>query len=111
MPTLAEAQALAAHYYQSRRFAEADAVALQILRSFPADAPTVHLLGLIALEKNQLDQALRFIQQSLALTPDNALFHSNLANVYVRLGQTKAAIESCEQSLRLQKDNPLAHVT
>ena len=61
-------------------------------------------LALACFNRRQLDQAITYYQQALALQPTASDIHTNLGNVYQDLGQAEAAIASYQKALALKPD-------
>ena len=68
--------ALAVRHHQQGRLADAEALYRQILAIDPNHADSLHLLGLIAHRKGNLNLALELIEQSLSLHAGNAAAES-----------------------------------
>ncbi|MBD2096641.1 tetratricopeptide repeat protein [Trichocoleus sp. FACHB-591] len=66
-------------------------------------------LALACFNRRQLDQAITYYQQALALQPTAPDIHTNLGNVYQDLGQAEAAIASYQKALTLKPDSAEAH--
>jgi tetratricopeptide (TPR) repeat protein len=75
-------------------------------RSVPANDPryadALQLLGVIAQQRGDYARAVDLIGRAIALRPDNADFHSNLAEAHRNLGQLLPAEQSCREALRIQ---------
>jgi len=80
--------------------------ALQIDPNHPV---ALHLLGLVAHQVGQNDQAVEWMQQALAIKPDYAEAHSNLSLVFQALGRPKDAVGCCRTALRLVPEYAEAH--
>lgn len=75
-----------------------------ILTHNPNHADAAHLLGVVALQQGDGQQAVAFINRALALRPGEANFHANLAEAYRALGLLDRAIGCCRLALRLRPD-------
>jgi len=80
-----------------------------VLRIDPNHPVALHLLGLVAHQLGQNDQAVEWIEQALAIKPDYAEAHSNLSLVFQALGHPKDAVGCCRAALRLVPDYVEAH--
>jgi len=109
MATIAEALAVALQYHQAGNLAQAEQLYRQILQANPAEGNALHLLGMLAHQVGQPDKALALIGQAVAVLPQVAEFHSNLAGVYLALGRWDEAIGCYGQALRLRPDLPELH--
>jgi tetratricopeptide (TPR) repeat protein len=57
-----------------------------------------------AVNKKQLDQAIGFYRQIIAIDPENAIAYHDLGVLLYKKGQSDEAIANFEETLRLQKD-------
>ena len=67
-------------------------------------------LGVVQLEKGNLDNAIDDYRQSLQLHPEYPEALYNLGSALLQKGETDKAIELCEEALRLQPTDVDAHV-
>ena len=74
----------------------------------PDHAPTLHLLGVLAIQRGQPRQAIDLIAKAIALEPSAAPFHANLAEAYRLMGQLDRADACCRTALRLEPRYPEA---
>jgi tetratricopeptide (TPR) repeat protein len=81
-------------------------------RSIPPDDPkypdSVQLLGVIAQQRGDHVRAVELIGSAIAMRPNQAEFHSNLAEAHRALGQLAAAEACCAEALRLKPNHPEA---
>ena len=75
---------------------------LAILENEPHHAECIHLLGVIAMQKNQSAVAVDLIEQAIALRPQESAYHFNLANALVALNNYESAIVSFSDALQLR---------
>jgi Flp pilus assembly protein TadD len=66
-------------------------------------------LGILLLERGEVNEAIGHFQKALALQPDDAGANNNLANALVKNGQTDEAIGQYQEAIRLKPDHPGAH--
>ena len=78
-------------------YAESKAVCLAILRRLPGNFSAHHLLGDIAAEQGESDQAIEWYELALDLQPDNAQVREKLK----KLGESKANQEAAEAAAML----------
>ena len=90
--------------HQASRLAEAEQLYLQALDRDPAHAPSLHLLGVVAIQTGRPDRAVELIGKSLSLNPDNAQAYSNLGKVLQDLGRTDEALAACQRAVELKPD-------
>jgi protein O-mannosyl-transferase len=67
-------------------------------------------LGIVQLEKGDLDDAIEKYEQSLRLNPDYPEAHYNLGSALLQKGQIEEAIAHSQKALQLQPNDPDAHV-
>ena len=80
--------------------------------AMPVTLPEAHRLhqqGIAAWQAGQPGEAIRLINQAIALDEKVALFHSNLAEMNRNLGLLEAAIRHGEQAVALDADMATAH--
>ena len=94
--------------HQSGHLSEAQSGYRRILAADPSAetrAAALELLGLIACQQGQLDQAAELIQQALAITPENAEFLMNLGEVQRRQGRFNDAAATLSRAAQLSGNN------
>jgi protein O-GlcNAc transferase len=106
-----KAFALAFQQYRSARLAEAEQTCLYILAHQPDHADALHLLGVIALNVNQPDQALPLLARAVSCCPNNAEFHCNLGLALAAHRRFDEALAEYDKSVALRAGyaNPLNH--
>jgi tetratricopeptide (TPR) repeat protein len=67
-------------------------------------------LGVVQVEKGQVDEAIVDYRRSLRLHPDYPEAHYNLGSALLHNGQADDAIQECESALALLPNEPDAHV-
>ena len=86
------------------RVGEADALCREIVQAEGRHADALHLLGFIALQRAQPDQAIGWIGRSLAVNPLQPVACLNLANALLQLGDAGQALAMCDRALVLRPD-------
>jgi tetratricopeptide (TPR) repeat protein len=114
MPSLAELLIVAARHYAAREFDLADQLAREIVSADAACADAAcaeawRLLGVIALQRNSPDQAIDFLNRSLACDGVNPETWLNAADFHRVAGNLPAALAHYEQSIALRPDHGVAH--
>jgi len=66
----------AIEHHQAGRRATAEAMYRQILSQEPTNAAALHLLGILAHQDGHPDEAIRLINEAIAISPDRAAYHS-----------------------------------
>jgi predicted Zn-dependent protease len=62
-------------------------------------------LGVMAMDREQLDLAETHYREALRLHPEHAVVHGNLAEIVARRGNTTEAIRHLNEAIRLDPDN------
>ena len=74
-----QAMSLAVQHHGAGRLPEAERIYRQILQADPGQPVANHMLGVIAIQMGNHDVAVDLITKTLALQPENAQAHNNLA--------------------------------
>jgi len=98
-------QALQLH--QAGNLPAAGALYRQIVANNPGQADALHLLGVIAAQSGQADEAVRLITQAIAIKPDFPIALANLGKAQRDKGDLDAAIASYRQAIALNPDDAL----
>ncbi len=77
-----------------------------VLAEEPDHPDALHLLGVVALERGDPAQAVAWIGRSVAVRPDGAFAHADLAEAYAALRRTDLAAASARAALGLRPDSP-----
>jgi predicted O-linked N-acetylglucosamine transferase (SPINDLY family) len=100
-------QALA-HQRQGQA-AQAEARYAQILELNPRHAPSMHLLGTLALQSGSALRACELITRSTEADPTVAVAHLDLANALCLAGKPDIALASYDRAIELKRDLFQAH--
>ncbi len=76
----------------------------QVLVDEPSHADALHLLGVVACQQGDHDEAIRLIGRAIALQADQPAYHSNLGNALQQLGRLQDAVASYHRAIGLQTD-------
>lgn len=93
---------------QSGQLAPAEALLTEMLGRWPANAEALHLLGLIEAQSGRAEQGLARIGQALALQPQAAHMHANLARLLQALGRHDEAAVHYRRVTGLEPGNTAA---
>jgi tetratricopeptide (TPR) repeat protein len=88
---------------------EAETLCDAVLVLDPENADGWHITGLARLDRGMNASARDALSRAVALAPDIAGFHVNLATALDRLGKPAQAIESLQRAIALQEDLAEAH--
>lgn len=95
---------LLAHAVQAHERGELDRAASsyrEVLQLQPDQADALHLLGVIADQQGRHEEAVGLIGRAIAVSPQTAIFHGNLATALLALGDAGKAEASYREALRL----------
>jgi len=93
---------LARSHHRAGRLAEAEAAYRQIVNSEPANAETLHLLGLALAGQRRPAEAIIEFRQAIALKPDYGEAVYNLARALQDNGQLSEAAETYRRAISLR---------
>jgi Flp pilus assembly protein TadD len=102
---LAQAQA----QHRAGRLAEATALFGELLQLRPEDPQALTPLGMLALQRDDAQQAIGFLERSLAVAPDQPLAHAACGVALRRLGDLNAALESFDRAIALRPSDEVTH--
>ncbi len=101
--------AIAIQHHQGGRLQAAEQIYRQILALEPNQPDAIHLLGLIAFQRGQPDEAVACYRRALELRPDCAEVHNNLGNALKQQGKPDEAVACYHRALELKPDCAGAH--
>ena len=100
--------AAAFQMHQAGRFADAARSYHALLQRKPRDAETLHLFGVLHYQSGHHQRAAELIGRAVALRPDAASYHANLAEAHRAQGEHEQAVACCRRALALQPHYPEA---
>ena len=89
--------------------AAAQEVYRQLLTAQPQHFDALHLLGVIALQRNDPSKAVELIGRATQLNRNSAVAFSNLGNAFQALGQHSIAIEKYDRAIGLEPNHAEAY--
>lgn len=104
MATVQEALVAALEHQEAGRFAKADTLYRRILAASPGHPHALHLWGILAALTGQPDEAMDRIRRAIAVAPDIADFHVNLARVEAALNRPDRAARLYANAVALQPE-------
>lgn len=107
--TYSQALQLAFQHHQAGNLSEAEAIYRQALPIAPHPSELLHLLGVIAAQRQQFDEAIELINQAIALDSTVANFYSSLGGALSGQGQWAEAIANFNRALTLDPNHLEAH--
>ncbi len=93
-------------YLHMKDYQHAKEVLHHVLKLHEKDADAHSGLGLIAAQEGNLEEAQREYLESVTLNNQIASHHVNLGETYLALGDMKKAIQSFQEAVRLEPNNP-----
>ncbi len=94
--------------HQAGRLSQAAQLYERILAADESDALALHLFGVLQHQQGDHTRAVDLIGRAVALRPNVAAFHANLAEAYRSLGRFDRAVGCCRTAIQLQPDFPEA---
>jgi predicted O-linked N-acetylglucosamine transferase (SPINDLY family) len=108
VPRLARFEdALALH--NQGRWAQAQAICEEIVRLQPEHAKSLHLLGVLAGQRGNHQQAIEWFGKAIKRNPGIAAFYANRGIAHSELRQFDAALTDFDKAIRLKPDFAEAH--
>jgi len=108
-PAIEQKFALAIQLKKAGRLSEAEGLCREILAKHPNHADALHQLALIAIQENQIEKALEFIRQAIAINPREVVYQINLGNMLSSLGRYLEAMNAYQAAVQLKPEIPEAH--
>jgi tetratricopeptide (TPR) repeat protein len=108
-PALAPLLQRAVQLHQVGQLSGAGALYRKILEVDPEHPDALHLLGVIAHQAGNNDEAIDLIQRALRHRPANALYHGNLGLTLQARGQLPEALAEYDRAIALQPAEPGFH--
>tara|TARA_B100001142_G_scaffold329989_1_gene395485 strand:- start:2492 stop:3964 length:1473 start_codon:yes stop_codon:yes gene_type:complete len=96
-------------HYQNGRFGDAEKLALSVTQEFPQHPFGWKVLGAVLGQTGRKSEAVDVNQTAVALSPQDAEAHNNLANTLQKLGRLEEAEASFRQAIALKSDFAEAH--
>ena len=100
-------EAIALH--QDGQVRQAEQIYQQILRINSQDAEALHLLGVVALQANKYEVAVKLITQATKVDSEQSSFFNNLSVALIKQGKLEEAVQACQQAIKLQPDDVETH--
>jgi tetratricopeptide (TPR) repeat protein len=94
----------ALRHHRAGDLVRAEALYHDALRIDPRHSEALHLLGMVAFQRQQNVAAIDYIGQAIDADRRRAEYHSSLGNVYRALGQPVEAMEALLEAIRLKPE-------
>jgi len=109
MPMTAERLRDAIEHHKAGNLAAAEAIYRDVLAADPRNADALHMLGVLASQRGDQQQALSLLGRAIRINPAAPFYHNNLGNVLFQAGRFADARLCYEEALRLDPDYAEAH--
>jgi tetratricopeptide (TPR) repeat protein len=96
-------------HHQAGRFAEAEQIYRQVLQTYPKHDMAFHLLGKIAMERKEFDNAADLFRHAIELNSSVSGYHNDLGNALCAQGRFGQGADSYRTALQIQPDFAEAH--
>ena len=96
---------VAREHHKAGRLESAEQIYRELLESQTDRPDALHLLGMIALQRGQLEQGIDLIEQAIRLNPASPAYHSNLGEALRLRGRFEEAADAYRRALELRFDN------
>jgi len=91
-------------WMRAGRHAEAEAIGRSVLSLFPDHADSLHLMGLLALHRQQFDQAVEFLSQAIRRDP-KPLYLTSLGTTLLSQGRREEGVQVFDKAVQLRPDD------
>ncbi len=98
----------AIRFFQQGQLRDCEWICRQLLQSNPGNASALQLLGAIAGRVGKHAEAADLFRQAIAITPNHAEFHRNLAFALQHQGQLDDSATAFRTAIALQPDDSLS---
>src|ERR1700688_4221941 len=106
---LSEALTKLATLEHENKLAEAEDLARRMLAAMPEHPHILHLAGIVAYRNGRHAQALEWMEKSMALSPEVALYPRNICEVYRGSGRLDDALRAGRRAVELAPEDARAH--
>jgi len=98
---IAQLMQLAGEHEQAGRLDAAEGALRLVLGEAADHHPALHLLGIVTFRKNDVGEALRLMERSIALAPREALYRRNICEIYRVAGRFDEALTAGRRAAAL----------
>jgi tetratricopeptide (TPR) repeat protein len=104
-----ELLAVGRQHFDAGQTEQAESICNQVLQSDPNQPIALHLLGLVARRMDRNDIAVEHFTKAVAIFPNYAEAHNNLAITHQVMGNLDEAVASYDKTLAFNPDNAGVH--
>jgi len=108
--TIAQAMDIAIAHQAAGRSAEAEEVYRTILAQAPNNGFALSFLGVVLVSRGQMQEGIRYMQQSIAAEPVVAVFHTNLSGALIEAGDYHGAEIAARAAIERDPKDGQAHI-
>lgn len=94
---------------EAGRLDEAERLLEQLIAAAPKYHPALLQAGVLAFKRGRKPKSLDLFQRAVALAPDNAVYHRNLAEMYRALARLDEAVHHGRRAVELSPNDQLSH--
>ena len=109
-PALAQIFSLALRHHQAGQLQQAQTLYSQALAIDPNHAPSLHYLGVLALQSGRADRAVELIGRAIELEGRDPESHYNIGLAFRALGRIDEVVAHCRRAIALKADYADAHL-
>ena len=99
----------AIEHHRQGRLEQAARLYEAALAQAPDHPDTLHLLGLVTLQRGDPGRAAALVSRAIAVRSTEAAYHATLAEAFWALGQLDRTVNAYRSALELQPDHPECH--
>jgi len=108
MKTTDYAMRVATQLQNEGKFKQAKIIFDAILEAYPTQAYALHLSGIMEYQEGNITAAIELIQQAIASHAHDALFHSNLGEMYRQLKSIDLSIQHGQRAIEIDSNSVTA---
>lgn len=97
-------------YHNHGQLSQAEELLEAVLKYYPNSSDALHLLGVIAYQKEDYQRAADVIGRAIELNPNNAAYFSDRGLAFQQLKQFDRALEHYDNALAIQPDLAITHL-
>lgn len=109
LPDIQKEFSIAYDYHNQGKIEKAEVLYQTIIKKYPTHSDALHLLGVIALERNDYDKALNLIKRAIINYPKAASYYNNLGLACHKKGLHDEAVRAYRKALEVDPAYSEAH--
>ncbi len=101
---------LATVYERQRDFEKAEVLFKEVLKANPKNATALNYIGYMLADRGvRLEEAVKYVEEALALDPNNGAYLDSLGWAFYKLNEMRKAEEYLLRAVELVKNDPVIH--